>query len=148
MSTVRRPGAHRAYIREVSRQTTILRLQGMFRYFCTRQLNLILSGFLFFGTITYVEETIKNIIEDPSWQRRPVRFLVVDLTLVGGVDMSSAEAFVRVHRMLSAKNVVLVFCGFVADSAIGIALQSVGVLGEDFVELFTTFNDAMECEYH
>jgi SulP family sulfate permease len=61
--------------------------------------------------------------------------------------MSSAEAFVRVKRLLAAKNVVLVFCGFVTDSAIGKALQSVGVLGEDFVELFTTFNDAMECEY-
>jgi len=128
MSTVRRPGAHRAYIREVSRQTTILRLQG----------------FLFFGTITYVEEAIRNIVEDPSWQRRPVRFLIVDLTLVGGVDMSSAEAFVRVQRLLVAKNVVLVFCGFTAESAIGKALQSVGVLGEEFVELFATFNDAME----
>ena len=28
MSTVRRPSAHRAYIREVSRQTAIMRLQG------------------------------------------------------------------------------------------------------------------------
>src|SRR5882762_2017093 len=105
------------------------------------------SGFLFFGTITYVEETIKNIVEDPSWQRKPVRFLVVDCTLVGGVDMSSAEAFVRVQRLLAAKSVVLVFCGFIADSAIGKALQSVGVLGEDFVELFETFNDALECKY-
>lgn len=31
MSTVRRPGAHRAYIREVSRQTMIVRLQGIFK---------------------------------------------------------------------------------------------------------------------
>jgi SulP family sulfate permease len=150
MSTVRRPGAHRAYIREVSRQTTILRLQGTFFFTIValdRHFNFLLLGFLFFGTITYVEETIKNIIEDPSWQRRPVRFLVVDLTLVGGVDMSSAEAFVRVHRMLSAKNVILVFCGFDLESAIGKALESVGVLGADFVELFSTFNDAMECKY-
>lgn len=28
MSTVRRPGAHRAYLREVSKQTTIVKLQG------------------------------------------------------------------------------------------------------------------------
>lgn len=149
MSTVRRPGAHRAYIREVSRQTTIIRLHGTVfaRSTLSQYLNLLFSGFLFFGTITYVEEAIKNIVEDPSWQRRPVRFLVIDLTLVGGVDMSSAEAFVRVQRLLAAKNVVLVFCGFVPDSAIGKALQSVGVLGEDFVELFNTFNDAMECEY-
>ncbi|KII84805.1 hypothetical protein PLICRDRAFT_342187 [Plicaturopsis crispa FD-325 SS-3] len=128
MSTVRRPGAHRAYIREVSRQTTILRLQG----------------FLFFGTITYVEETIRNIVEGALWQKNPVRFLVLDFSLVAGVDMSAAEALVRVQRLLSAKRVILVFCGFSVDSPVGKALQSVGVLDEEGVELFSTFNDAME----
>lgn len=59
--------------------------------------------------------------------------------------MSSAEAFVRLQRLLVAKNVVLVFCGFTVDSAVGRALQSVGVLEQDSVELFSTFNDAMEC---
>ncbi|KAJ6491582.1 sulfate transporter family-domain-containing protein [Mycena vulgaris] len=114
MSTVRRPSSQRAYIREVSKQTTILRLQG----------------FLFFGTITHVEETIRSLLDEPSWQRNPVRFLVLDLSLVGGVDMSSAEAFVRVQRLLSAKYVTL--------------LESVDVLFADGVELFSTFNDAME----
>lgn len=33
MSAVRRPSSQRAYIREVSKQTTILRLQGNFRSF-------------------------------------------------------------------------------------------------------------------
>lgn len=60
--------------------------------------------------------------------------------------MSSAEAFVRVQRLLSAKCVTLVFCGFSEESAVGMALQSVGVLGADGVELFSTFNDAMECK--
>lgn len=92
-----------------------------------------------------MEETIRDLVDDPSWQKTPVRFLVVDLTFVAGVDMSSAEAFVRVQRLLAAKSVVLVFCGFTAESAIGKALQRVGVLGEDFVEMFTSFNDAMEC---
>ncbi|KAJ7021466.1 sulfate transporter family-domain-containing protein [Mycena alexandri] len=128
MSTVRRPSSQRAYLREVSKQTTILRLQG----------------FLFFGTITHVEETIRGIIDEPSWQRNPVRFLVLDLSLVGGVDMSSAEAFVRLQRLLSAKYVTLVFCGFSAESSVGKALGSVDVLGADGVELFSTFNDAME----
>lgn len=59
--------------------------------------------------------------------------------------MSSAEAFVRVQRLLAAKKVILVFCGFNVESPVGRALQSVGVLEEDSVELFTTFNDAMEC---
>ncbi|KAF7986828.1 hypothetical protein HWV62_12524 [Athelia sp. TMB] len=128
MSAVRRPGAHRAYLREVSRQTMIIRLQG----------------FLFFGTITHVEETIRGIVEDVAWHSHPIRFLVVDLSAVAGVDMSSAEAFVRLQRLLVAKNVVLVFCGFTVDSAVGRALQSVGVLEQDSVELFSTFNDAME----
>jgi sulfate permease, SulP family len=128
MSTVRRPSAQRSYLKEVSKQTTILRLQG----------------FLFFGTITYVEEAIRGVIDAPSWQRNPIRFLVVDLTLVAGVDMSSAEAFVRVQRLLAAKHVTLVFCGFEVNSAVGKALESVGILDAQGVELFSTFNDAME----
>jgi sulfate permease, SulP family len=86
------------------------------------------------------------MIEGPSWQTNPVQFLVLDLSLVAGVDMSSAEAFVRIHRFLSAKSVTLVFCGFAAESTVGKALDSVQVLGADGVELFSTFNDAMECE--
>lgn len=61
--------------------------------------------------------------------------------------MSSAEAFVRAQRLLVAKNVIFVFCGFTVDSAVGRALQSVGLLEQESVELFLTFNDAMECTY-
>lgn len=148
MSAVRRPSLQRAYIREVSKQTTILRLQGVlvfyvvFCYFLTFPI-----GFLFFGTITYVEESIRSLIEGPSWQNNPVQFLVLDLSLVAGVDMSSAEAFVRIQRLLAAKYVTLVFCGFKIGSSVGKALRSVDVLGADGVELFLTFNDAIECMY-
>ncbi|THU94065.1 hypothetical protein K435DRAFT_168393, partial [Dendrothele bispora CBS 962.96] len=132
ISTVRRPSSQKAYIREVSKQTTILRLQG----------------FLFFGTITQVESTIRSLISPPpgsnSWPRHPIRFLVLDLTLVYGVDMSAAEAFVRIQRLLAARYVTLVFCGLDADDNIGRALRSVDVLGMEGVELFRTFGDAME----
>ncbi|KAJ7074561.1 sulfate transporter family-domain-containing protein [Mycena amicta] len=128
ISTVRRPNSQREYIREVSKQTTILRLQG----------------FLFFGTIAHVEATIRGIMAEPAWIRNPVRFLVLDFALVGGIDMSAAEAFVRLHRLLAAKYVTLVFCGFGADGTVGRALASVDVLGADGVELFETFGDAME----
>ena len=130
MSTVRRPSAHRAYLREVSKQTTIVRLQG----------------FLFFGTITNVEESIRGLVEDRSWQQNPIRFLVVDLSLVYGVDMSAAEAFVRIQRLLSSKMVVLVFCGFSVDSTVGKSLSNVGLFDTDHVECFVTCNDAMECK--
>jgi SulP family sulfate permease len=105
-----------------------------------------LSGFLFFGTIASVEDTIRSVINGPSWQHNPVRFLVLDLSLVAGIDMSSAEAFVRVQRLLATKYVTLVFCGFPAESAICQALRCVGVIGGERVELFSTFDEAMECE--
>jgi hypothetical protein len=129
MSTVRRPSAHRTYLREVSKQTTVVRLQG----------------FLFFGTITNVEESIRSLVEDSSWIQNPIRFLVVDLSLVYGVDMSAAEAFVRLQRLLSSKMVVLVFCGFSLDSTVGKSLSSVGLFNMEYVECFETCNNVMEC---
>ncbi|KAI0643264.1 sulfate transporter family-domain-containing protein [Trametes meyenii] len=128
MSTVRRPGAHRAYLRDVSKQTTIMRLQG----------------FMFFGTITHVEDAIRALLDEHAWRRNPIRFLVLDLALVAGVDMSAAEAFVRVRRLLEGKKVVLVLCGFAAESSVGRALNNVGLLDMDGVELFETFSDAVE----
>ena len=74
MSTVRRPAAHRACIREVSKQTRILLFQVL----------------LLFGTIAHVEDKLRSIVDNPNWRQDPVRFVVVDLTLVAGVDMSSA----------------------------------------------------------
>ncbi|KAI4525505.1 hypothetical protein K525DRAFT_261215 [Schizophyllum commune Loenen D] len=128
MSTVRRPSSQRAYIREVSKQTAIMRLQG----------------FLFFGTITYVEETIKQLLDGAKWQRSPIRFLVLDFALVAGVDMSAAEAFVRIQRMLGARGVTLVLCGLAVESPVGRALESVDLLSSPGVEVFSSFNDALE----
>lgn len=102
------------------------------------------AGFLFFGTITYVEEAIRELIDGPSYQKNPVQFLVLDFANVAGVDMSSAEALVRVQRLLAAKCITLVMCGFEVDSPVGKALDSVGLLAAERVELFSTFNDAME----
>jgi len=128
ISTVRRPGAHRAYIREVSKQTTIVRLQG----------------FLFFGTITHVEQTIRTLVEAPALLHSPIRFLVLDLALVVGVDMSAAEAFVRVQRLLATNRIVLVLCGFSVESPVGNALKSVDLLEMEGVEVFADFTEALE----
>jgi sulfate permease, SulP family len=38
-----------------------------------------LQGFLFFGTITRVEETIHSLVTESAWVRAPIRFLVLDL---------------------------------------------------------------------
>lgn len=146
MSAVRRPSAHRAYIREVSKQTTILKLQGTHKKTALVLDLMFIKGFLFFGTITYVEEAIRKLVNFDSWQQNPIRFLVIDLSLVAGVDMSSAEAFVRVQRLLADRDVIMVLCGFHANSPIATSLGSVGLFETERVEIFATLSDAMECE--
>lgn len=59
--------------------------------------------------------------------------------------MSSAEAFVRIQRLLSARCITIVLCGFSTESSIGKSLHNVGLFDEDYVETFSDFGDAMEC---
>jgi len=112
----------------VGKQTTVVRLQG----------------FLFFGTCTYVEETIRRLLDPVPWFENPIRFLVVDLALVPGVDVSSAEALIRIQRLLAAKECILVLCGFKVDSPVGRSLASVELLRKNNVELFETLSDGLE----
>jgi SulP family sulfate permease len=101
-------------------------------------------AYLFFGTITYVEEAARELLDAAKWNRNPIRFLVIDLSLVLGVDLSASEAFVRLQRSLAIKNVILVLCGFQMDSPIGRALKSVDVFEGSNVEVFSDINEATE----
>ena len=100
--------------------------------------------YLFFGTITYVEGAIRQLLETTQWTRNPIRFLVLDFSLVPGVDLSASEAFVRVQRLLVSKSVTLVLCGFATNSPVGLALQSVGLFEGQNVEMFLDINQALE----
>lgn len=157
-STVRRPSVQRAYIREVSgKQTCVMRL----------------GGFMFFGNVTEVEEGVRRVlggvfekdhgygstrsrVESPD---PGIRFLVLDLTHVAGVDMSAIEGLVRVRRMLEKRGVCLVMCGVRrGEGPVGKALDvffgdeaesedtpravEAGIGSK--VEVFDTFGDAME----
>lgn len=152
-STVRRHPKQSAFLKEVGRQTRIMKLQG----------------FLFFGTISGVETTIRKILEAASWSKNPIRFLVLDFSMasgaslndpclpraltsstraLAGVDFSAAEAFVRIQRLLEDKQAVLVLCGCPASSNVGIALRSVDLWADSSddakVEVFENLNDALE----
>ena len=105
---------------------------------------MLLQGFLFFGTIIRAEEIICALATGPAWVHALIRFLVLDFALVLGVDLFAAEAFVRMQRLLSGRNVMLVICG-AGDGKTLRALDSVGLLDLPGVETFVTFNDAMEC---
>ena len=118
---------------------------AVFLSFCPlRALTPWVLDHLFFGTITYVGEAIRQLLETAQWTRNPIRFLVLDFSLVPGVDLSASEAFVRVQRLLMAKHVTLVLCGFAMDSPIALALQSVELFEGQNVEVFSDINQAIE----
>ncbi|WVN88135.1 uncharacterized protein L203_103336 [Cryptococcus depauperatus CBS 7841] len=127
VSTVRRPRWQKDFIQQVGSQTLVMKLEG----------------FLFFGTITAVEAEVRKLLDLAEWQHHPIRFLVVDFALVHGLDFSAAEAFVRVERLLAAKDVLLILCGAEPESA----LRGVGLWGDregDRVKVFDLLNDALE----
>jgi SulP family sulfate permease len=135
-STVRRVYRHRAFLDQVRNQIQVVKLQG----------------FLFFGTINQVEKRIRDMLDERQWSTNPIRFLILDFSLVNGVDFSGAEAFIRIRRILLAKRVHMVVCGVTSTSEVGIALHSVGIWNpnpneEDLTRTFQTLNDGLEwCE--
>ena len=101
-----------------------------------------------FGTIVGVEKRIRNVLSEGAFNSHPIRFLILDLSKVDGVDFSAAEAFTRINRILRKRDVDLLLCGFGTASDIGKSLINVGLLEEkDGVEFFETLNPALEyCE--
>ncbi|GAA5977360.1 hypothetical protein JCM5350_002440 [Sporobolomyces pararoseus] len=133
-STVRRHPKQTAFLKEVGKQIRVIKLQG----------------FLFFGTISSCEATIRKILEAASWTKDPIRFLVLDFSMASGVDFSAAEAFVRMQRLLDERGVQLIFCGCPVDSSVAVALRSVDLWSdgpEEKVVVLETLNESLEhCE--
>jgi SulP family sulfate permease len=137
-STVRRPRADRRYLNKVRAQIRVIKL----------------SGFLFFGTIVSVEEYMRSLINDESFERQPVGFIIVDFSHVTDVDFSSSEGFQRINRILSRKHVKMIISGISFASKVGQALQNVGLLDTERADaecpppqVFEDLNTALEgCE--
>ncbi|WQF77740.1 Putative cyclic nucleotide-binding domain, STAS domain, SLC26A/SulP transporter [Colletotrichum destructivum] len=131
-STVRRNPSQHHYLQEVRRQIYIVKL----------------TGFLFFGTVVSVEEKIRALIDDSAFAERPIKYLILDLYHVTGLDYSAGEAFNTISRLLDNKGIVLVLSGKDAESEVGRNLRAMG-LGNDSIEvtLLPDLNSALEsCE--
>lgn len=131
-STVRRNPSQHHYLRQVGRQIYIIKL----------------TGYLFFGTVVSVEERIRAILDDSAFARKPIKFLILDLWHVSGLDYSAGEAFNTISRLLDGKGVLFVLSGVDADSPLVRDLRAVG-LGADAVEvtMLPNLNSALEgCE--
>ncbi|KAJ2883370.1 hypothetical protein H4R27_002811 [Coemansia aciculifera] len=133
-STVRRLYCQRRFLDNVCKQIQVMRLQG----------------FMFFGTINGVEASIRQLLDQRQWQANPIRFLVLDFALVNGMDFSAAEAFIRVRRLLEAREIYMVICGAGHSSEVGRALRKAGVWSDhesEYVQTFPSLNEALEwCE--
>lgn len=133
-SAVRRLYRQERYLNEVGGQIQIVKLQN----------------YLFFGTIGQVERAIRAMLDEHAWDTHPIRFLILDLQLVQGVDFSAAEAFVRIRRLLRARQVYMIFCSVAQDAQK--ALIKAGVWADQLdmegdLKCFEHFTDAIEwCE--
>ncbi|KAJ6089739.1 hypothetical protein N7467_004955 [Penicillium canescens] len=131
-STVRRPPIQQQFLHEAGQQTLIIKL----------------GGYLFFGTIVNVENTMRGLIEEEAFDRRPIRFLILDFSRVYGLDFSAAEAFTRINRILKKRNVQTAISGLNVEGDVGKSLQNVGLFEpESGVPIFEDLNSALEfCE--
>jgi SulP family sulfate permease len=89
-SNVDRPPAERAALRSMGEQVQVLRV----------------NGFVFFGSANGLLEKIRRRVESG-----PIRFLLVDMRRVSGVDASAVVAFVKVVHLASSGGFELVFTG-------------------------------------
>ena len=131
-STVRRPPIQQQFLHEAGQQTLIMKL----------------GGYLFFGTIVNVENTMRGLIQDDAFNRQPIRFLILDFSRVYGLDFSAAEAFTRINRILRKRNVQTTISGLNVEGDVGKSLQNVGLFEpESGVPIFEDLNSALEfCE--
>jgi sulfate permease, SulP family len=89
-SNVDRPSAERAALRTMGELVQVLRV----------------NGFVFFGSANGLLERIRTRVE-----AAPLRFLVMDLRRVSGVDSSAVMSFVKVVHVAEANGFELVLAG-------------------------------------
>ncbi|KAH0491339.1 hypothetical protein TgHK011_002774 [Trichoderma gracile] len=131
-STVRRNPSQDSYLQRVGRQIHIMKL----------------TGFLFFGTVVSVEAKIRELLDEHTFAQKPIKFLILDMWHVTGLDYSAGEAFNTISRLLNNKGVHLLLSGLDADSELGRSLRAVG-LGSGGIEvmMLPDLNSALEsCE--
>ncbi|KAM0486883.1 hypothetical protein ACHAPX_000148 [Trichoderma viride] len=131
-STVRRNPSQDNYLQKVGRQIYIMKL----------------TGYLFFGTVVSVEAKIRALLDDHAFAQKPIKFLVLDMWHVSGLDYSAGEAFNTISRILNKKGVHFMLSGIDAESELGRSLRAVG-LGSGNIEvmMLPDLNSALEsCE--
>ncbi len=106
-STRERPPEETAFLRQFGDAVEVMRLHG----------------YLFFGSTERVVTHVRERLDDAS--RPPLRALLIDATLVPGIDAASAAAFERVRSLGAQRGVRVLLCG--ANPSIVAVLGRCGV---------------------
>lgn len=123
-SNVDRPPGERVALQGLADRVQILRL----------------NGFVFFGTASGFLERIRKRVE-----AGPIRFLVIDLRRVTGVDSSGALSFRKVAQLTETGGTELVFAG--ASDAVERQLRRGGVVASGAVRFEPDLDRALQrCE--
>lgn len=130
-STVHRLYRQQKFLDKVGHQISVIKLQG----------------FIFFGTVNQLNEHTKIFINGPS----PIRFLILDFSLISGIDYSAMEAFQSIGRKLIANATHMIFCGLGPEAkkvvSSGIFDESEDVFGMQLTHMFDNLNQSLEwCE--
>lgn len=99
-----------------------------------------LQGFLFFGTANALVEAVIERLNDPA--RLPLELLVLDFSLVTGMDSSAALGFRRVEQVLEPAGVEIVLAGISPALLRRLALGGWAAGGPSAE--FRTLNQALE----
>jgi SulP family sulfate permease len=67
-----------------------------------------LMGHLAFEMIVSVEEKIRALIDNDTFCQSPIKFLILDLLHVTGLDKSAGEALNTISRLRNEKNILLI----------------------------------------
>ena len=131
-STVRRHPTQQRFLQRAGSQIHVMKL----------------AGYLFFGTIVGVEKRIRALLDEEAFHTQPIRFLIIDLFNVDGVDFSAAEAFTRVNRILATHRINMIVSGTHLQSEVGRSLSNVDLWNEENgVGFCEDLNSALEhCE--
>jgi SulP family sulfate permease len=87
--------------------------QRLLDHYAHQSLILQLQGFIFFGTANSLYETIRNYVDSVE---TPLRFVILDLGLVRGIDSSAIKSFEKIMQLLN-KNDIHLFLANLTDRA-------------------------------
>ncbi|KAI5968813.1 hypothetical protein CANMA_002249 [Candida margitis] len=138
-STVLRHPKQQEFLKNVGEQICIVKLQGT----------------IFFGSIGGVEKEIRLIFETDKFDKRPVKFLIIDMKEVISLDFSAAEGFRRILNLANEFKTQLIISGVSEEDETIQGLRDAGLFENSEqsngssppIELFSSLNYALEwCE--